>query len=158
MAGKEHSYVVDVRWTPSTDGGTSDYAAYDRSHDVVVAGKPVIAGSADPAFRGDPARHNPEELLVAALSECHMLSYLSVAALSGVTMLSYVDSATGVMRETPGGAGEFVDVLLRPTVTVADPGMVAKAEALHEKAHSICFIARSVNFPVRNAPTIHVAT
>lgn len=157
MAGREHGYQVEVRWTPSTDGGTSSYAGYDRSHDVVIAGKPVIAGSADPAFRGDPARHNPEELLVAALSECHLLSYLSVAALSGVTVLSYVDSAVGVMRETPGGAGEFVDVLLRPVVTVAEPGMVAKAESLHDKAHSICFIARSVNFPVRHEATVRVA-
>lgn len=153
MPAQDHQYAVDVRWTGNTGTGTATYSGYARSHDIVIAGKPVIAGSADPGFRGDATKHNPEELLVAALSECHLLWFLGIAANSGVLVESYVDSATGAMREEAGGAGQFTEVVLRPTVTVADPGMAAKVPALHAKAHAMCFIARSVNFPVRHEPT-----
>lgn len=148
---REHTYEVAVRWTG--DGGTTNYRTYDRAHDVDAAGKPTIKGSADPAFRGDPQRWNPEELLVAALSQCHMLSYLAVCALSGVVVTGYQDKALGRMRETGGGSGHFVEVVLNPVVTVADESMVEKAIALHERAHAICYIANSVNFPVRHLPT-----
>ncbi|MEU4743073.1 OsmC family protein [Actinosynnema sp. NPDC023658] len=155
---REHNYEVAVRWTGNTGSGTSAYRAYGRDHDVVVDGKPMLEGSADPAFRGTPERWNPEELLVASLSQCHLLTYLSVCARSGVVVTDYTDTASGVMREGPGGSGRFVEVVLRPEVTVADPSMVDKAVALHEEAHEACFIANSVNFPVRHEAVVRLQT
>ncbi|PWW67130.1 OsmC family protein [Actinokineospora spheciospongiae] len=147
---RQHDYRVTVRWSGDTGAGYRDYV---RDHDVVVEGKPVLKGSADPAFRGTSERWNPEELLVASLSECHMLTFLSLCARAGVVVTGYVDAATGAMREEPGNSGRFTEVVLRPEVTVADPAMVERAEALHERAHDTCFIANSVNFPVRHEPT-----
>jgi organic hydroperoxide reductase OsmC/OhrA len=146
---RQHDYRVTVRWNGDTGTGYRNYA---RDHDVVVEGKPVLKGSADPAFRGTPERWNPEELLVASLSECHMLTFLSLCARAGVVVTGYVDAASGVMREEPGNSGRFTEVVLRPEVTVADPAMVERIEALHKHAHDTCFIANSVNFPVRHEP------
>ena len=149
-----HTYEVTVTWTGNRGTGTSGYRDFGRAHDITADGRPVIAASSDPAFRGDPSRWNPEQLLVAALSDCHMLWYLHLCATAGVTVESYVDSAVGAMVEEKSGTGQFTEVVLRPTVKVADPGTVDKALALHEKAHEMCFIARSVNFPVRHEPSV----
>lgn len=158
MAQREHSYALTVRWTGNRGSGTSGYAAFGREHEVLAPGKPVLAGTADPAFRGDPARWNPEELLVAALSQCHMLWYLALCANAKVVVTDYVDEVAGTMAEHAGGGGEFTEVVLRPTVTVAEAGMIAKAGELHTPAHEKCFIARSVNFAVKHEPTILVAS
>ncbi|MGP3972330.1 OsmC family protein [Streptomyces sp. 6N223] len=158
MADREHGYEVTVRWTGNTGPGTSGYKAYSRDTDITAAGKPtMIAASADPTFLGDAERWNPEEMLVASLSQCHMLSYLAVCSLKKVVVTAYEDVASGTMREERGGGGRFTEVVLRPVVTVAEEGMVAEATALHERAHAICFIANSVNFPVRHEPVIRVA-
>lgn len=154
---REHHYSVEVEWTGNTGEGTANYRSYSRDHDVRIPGKPTIAGSADPGFRGDPARWNPEDLLVASLSECHMLWVLALAAQSGVVVTAYEDGASGVMVTEADGAGQFTEVVLRPVVTVADASMAAKADALHATAHAKCFIARSVNFPVRHEATTRVA-
>ncbi|WET82474.1 OsmC family protein [Amycolatopsis sp. QT-25] len=151
---REHDYRVTVRWTGNSGSGTSGYRDYARDHDVVAEGKEPLKGTADPAFRGTADRWNPEELLVAALSQCHMLSYFALCARAGVIVTEYVDSASGVMREEPGTGGRFTEVVLHPEVTVAEPGMRDKALALHEQAHEICFIANSVNFPVRHEPVV----
>lgn len=154
--GKQHHYEVRMTWTGNDGEGTRDYRSYRRDHIVSAAGKPEIPGSSDPAFRGDAQRYNPEELLVASLSSCHMLWYLHLCAARGVVVLAYEDTPRGVMDERPDGAGAFVDVELRPHVTIA-PGSDAKtAEALHHEAHEKCFIANSVNFPVRVSATIVV--
>ncbi|GIG61375.1 peroxiredoxin [Longispora fulva] len=149
-----HTYDVTVTWTGDRGTGTSGYRAYDRAHDVDAPGRPTIPGSSDPTFRGDPARWNPEQLLVASLSQCHLLWYLHVCAAAGVVVTSYADDAVGTMAETADGGGHFTAVLLRPRVTVAEPGMVEAAVALHAAAHEKCFIANSVNFPVHHAPTV----
>ncbi|KRV48238.1 peroxiredoxin [Wenjunlia vitaminophila] len=154
--GKEHTYEVTVRWTGNTGTGTASYRDYDRDHDVTAEGKPTIRGTADLAFRGTPDRWNPEDLLVASLSECHMLSYLALCARNGVVVTAYQDAATGVMEQTPGGGGRFTEVVLRPVVTVTEQAMTEKASALHHEANRICFIANSVNFPVRHEPGIRV--
>jgi organic hydroperoxide reductase OsmC/OhrA len=146
-----------VEWTGNLGVGTQSYQGYERSHDIRVTGKPVLAGSADPAFRGDAAKHNPEELMVAALSSCHLLSYLHVAAMAGVVVTDYTDAAEGTM-ETGAHGGRFVDVVLRPTVTISAASDPQRAAALHEDAHHGCFIANSVNFPVRCEPNIVVAS
>jgi len=155
---RTHRYTVDVTWTGNLGTGTSGYREFSRDHEVSGPGKPVLPGSSDPAFRGDPSRYNPEELLVAALSQCHMLWFLHLASANGVLVTGYIDHPEGTMAEGRGGGGEFTDVLLRPEVTVAAPGMLAGAEGLHEQAHALCFIARSVNFPVRHQPSTTAVT
>jgi organic hydroperoxide reductase OsmC/OhrA len=145
---KQHRYAVQVRWTGNTGSGTASYRGYERAHDIAVAGKPVIAGSSDPAFRGDASRWNPEELLVASLAACHKLWYLGLCAQHGIVVMTYVDDAEGCMVEEPGGAGQFASVTLRPRITIAAGADAAVAAALHDQAHAMCFIARSVNFPV----------
>lgn len=156
-AVKEHTYSVHTTWTGNTGSGTEGYKGYRRDHIVQVKGKPDIPGSSDPGFLGDPARYNPEELLVASLSTCHMLWYLHLCAVNGIRVVSYVDPAEGVMRENPDGSGEFLKVELKPQVSIAPGGDSQKALALHEEAHHMCFIARSVNFPVHATPAIEIA-
>lgn len=151
-----HEYKVQVTWTGNRGAGTSGYRAYSRAHEVSATGKAIIQGSSDPAFRGDPDRWNPEELLVASLSQCHMLWYLHLCATDGVVVTSYVDRPIGTMQESDGQGGRFVEVVLRPRVTVAAPAMVARAEALHAEANRLCFIANSLNFPVRHRPEVVV--
>jgi organic hydroperoxide reductase OsmC/OhrA len=149
---RTHRYETRSVWTGDRGQGTADYRGYARTHDTTSPGRPAIAASSDPAFRGDADRWNPELLLVAALSQCHMLSYLHRCASSGVVVTGYEDDAEGVMVETEDGGGHFEDVVLRPLVTVAEPGMVERAQALHHDAAALCFIAASVNFPVRHEP------
>jgi len=147
--GKEHHYAVRVTWTGAAAGGTRDYKTYSREFRADFDGKPSITGSADPAFRGDPALHNPEDLLVLALSSCHMLSYLALAALEGLEVVAYEDAASGTMQQE-GRGGRFTEVVLQPRVRLAPGSDLTRAEALHEEAHQTCFIANSVNFPVRH--------
>lgn len=147
MTGREHRYEVTVRWTGNRGTGTKDYRGYGRDHVVEAAGKGEIAGSSDPTFRGDKTRWNPEELLVAALSQCHMLSFLHVCVTMGLVVESYEDHPVGVMAERAGGSGAFTQVTLHPEV-VFSAGDMSQADVAHEKAHHLCFIANSVNFPV----------
>ena len=156
MAGKQHTYACSVTWTGNTGSGTSRYNSYSRDYTIASSGKPELAGSSDPAFRGDPGRYNPEDLLVAALSSCHMLSYLHLAAVGGVVVTAYADAAGGVMTEDPKKGGAFTRVTLRPKVTIAAGSDAAKARELHHAAHELCFIANSVNFPVDCEPEIVV--
>ena len=147
-----HRYETTVTWTGNTGTGTSGYRNYERAHEVAVDGKPPIPGSSDPAFRGDAARWNPEELLVASLSQCHMLWFLHLCATNGVVVTEYHDHAAGTMAETPDGGGQFQQVVLRPQVSFAEPEHADRARPLHERAHELCFIASSVNFPVHCEP------
>lgn len=149
MAQSHHQYTTRVEWTGNRGEGTSGYRNYERTHEISIPGKPVIPGSADPAFRGDRARYNPEDLLVSSLSACHMLWYLHLCADAGIVVTSYVDDATGTMVEAEGTGGHFAEVVLRPTVTVRTGADVERAIGLHDRAHGLCFIANSVNFPVR---------
>lgn len=150
----EHNYLVSVDWTGNTGTGTSSYAAYSRDHVIQAAGKPDVPGSSDPAFRGDPARWNPEELLVASLSACHKLWYLHLCAVEGVTVLAYRDEAEGVMVEDRERGGAFSRVTLRPQVTIRHGDDAELAAELHGRAHHFCFIANSMNFPVLCEPRI----
>lgn len=148
----DHHYAVTVEWRGDRGTGTSGYREYGREHLVSASGKAPIDGSADPAFRGDPARWNPEELLLAALAQCHMLSFLHVAVTRGVVVTGYTDAAVGTMRQTHDGGGHFTSVTLRPRVEVAESSMVELASGLHSEASALCFIASSVNFPVGHEP------
>lgn len=154
MAGRQHTYDVEVEWIGNKGSGTSEYRAYSRDHTIKSGGKPAIAGSSDPVFRGDPGRWNPEELLVASLSACHELVYLHLCASNGIAVVSYRDEAEGVMLENPDGGGQFSRVLLRPKVVIRPEDDAALAVSLHEDAHQRCFIASSVNFPVECEPNV----
>jgi organic hydroperoxide reductase OsmC/OhrA len=151
-----HHFATEVTWTGNTGEGTATYRSYRRTCEVRAEGKPPIAGSSDPHFRGDADRWNPEELLVAALSQCHLLSFLHAAAAAGVVVVGYTDAATGEMV-TSGNGGRMTSVVLHPVVTVSSPAMVDQVPALHETAHQDCFIANSVNFPVRHEPVARAA-
>lgn len=154
---KQHTYQVRVEWTGNTGEGTKTYKSYRRDHRVLCDGKPDIQGSSDLSFCGDPSRHNPEELLVASLSGCHMLWYLHLCSVNHITVLDYLDCASGVMEEHDDGSGEFVQVTLMPIVRVRAGDDRAKALALHDEAHRYCFIARSVKFPVNVVSRIEEA-
>lgn len=150
MTGKTHSYNTHLTWTGNKGTGTSSYQAYGRDYSIATDDKPTLLGSSDPAFKGDPSRHNPEDLLVASLSGCHMLCYLHLCAVNKVVVVDYEDRATSVMVEAAGGGGHFDQVTLHPRITLAESSMRAKADELHEQANKICFIANSVNFPVHH--------
>jgi organic hydroperoxide reductase OsmC/OhrA len=148
----EHSYSLIVKWTGNKGAGTLHYTAFERSHSVSVANKPEILGSSDPAFRGDKTKHNPEELLLAAIASCHMLWYLHLCATAGIIVTDYIDNAKGLMIETSDGGGKFTEATLNPIVTITDISLSEKANELHQKANELCFIANSINFPVYHKP------
>ena len=148
-------FDAEVEWTGNLGTGTSEYRAYDRAHTIRAVGKPPIHGSSSPGFRGDAGAYNPEELLVAALAACHMLWYLHLCAVNGVRVVGYADRATGSMEESGADGGRFTDVVLRPRVRIS-AGDPERARALHAPAHEKCYIANSVNFPVRVEPEVEV--
>jgi organic hydroperoxide reductase OsmC/OhrA len=150
----EHHYKSQLVWEGNLGDGTSTYQGYGRQWRIRMDGKPDLVGSADAVFRGDRDKHNPEDLLVVALSSCHMLSYLALCSRNKISILSYLDEASGVMKTGPDGGGRFVSVTLRPKVEVADSGMRALAVELHEKAHATCFIASSMSFPVHHEAVV----
>lgn len=150
----EHGYELTVTWTGNTGTGTSAYRGYSRTHTVSAAGLPDVLGSADRTFHGDRDRWNPEQLLLAALSQCHLLSYLHVCVAEGVVVEEYVDHAVGTMVSDPDGSGRFTEAVLRPRVVVTDAAMVEAAVRAHRRANELCFIANSVNFPVRHEPVV----
>ncbi len=153
---RKHHYNIKLEWTGNKGRGTANYRAYDRSHSISIEHKVDILGSSDPAFRGDKTRHNPEELLVASLSACHMLWFLHLCADAGIIVTCYEDQASGVMAETADGGGHFTEATLRPTVTITEESRIDQANALHKLAIEKCFIARSFNFPAYHQPSCKV--
>ena len=154
---KRHVYTTGTEWTGNLGEGTANYRAYSRDHAISAGGKPGIPGSSDPAFRGDAARWNPEDMLVASLSSCHMLWYLHLCSQAKIVVLAYRDDAVGTMVEDEGGGGRFTHALLRPVATLAAGSDATLGRSLHEDAHRRCFIANSVNFPVAIEPTVVLA-
>lgn len=147
MSGREHTYRASVRWTGNYGEGTAHYTAYGRDHEIAIDGKPPIASSADPMFRGAADRWNPEDMLVGSISACHMLWFLHLASEAGWVVESYEDQAEAVMAMNPDGSGQFTAATLHPRVTIS-AGDPAKLDALHKAAHHNCFIARSLNFEI----------
>lgn len=152
----EHNYDVTITWTGNRGEGTTGIRDYDRDHDISADGPPTIAGTADPGFLGDPKRWNPEQLFTASISQCHMLWYLGICARAGVVVHEYTDDSVGTMVSETGNKARFTSVVLRPRIVVAAEDQVEKAVELHEKAHEMCFIAQSVNFPVTVEPQVSV--
>jgi organic hydroperoxide reductase OsmC/OhrA len=153
---RDHRYSVSVTWQGNRGTGTSAYGAYGRDLEIAADGKSPIAGSSDPAFRGDRTRWNPEDLFVASVAACHQLWYLHLAAAAGIVVTAYADQAEGVMEEYADGSGRFTRVTLRPLVTLAAGSDIARAADLHRIAHEKCFIANSVNCPIICEPQIVV--
>jgi organic hydroperoxide reductase OsmC/OhrA len=154
---KTHHYTTNLNWKGNKGEGTAHYRAYGRDYDLFVTGKPVLPGSSDPTFRGDPARYNPEELLVASLSSCHMLWYLHLCSVNGIVVVDYQDHAEGVMMEKEDGSGYFREVVLRPVITLTNADKLERAGELHHEANKFCFIAQSVRFPVKHEPEFRIA-
>lgn len=153
MAHDEHRFTTSLTWTGNRGTGTSTYRAYGRDHEITAPGKPIpISASSTPVFRGDKERYNPEELLIAALSGCHMLWFLHLCAAAGIVVTAYDDDAEGTVTMNADGGGEFTAVVLRPRAKYDGAPSREKIEALHHRSHEMCFIARSVNFPVRCEP------
>ena len=153
-----HEYRILNTWTGNLGTGTSGYRAYSRAHELRGVEKiAAIPGSSDPVFRGDRTRYNPEELMLGALSACHMLWVLHLCADAGITVTEYADEAWGTMAEYKDGSGEYTRVVLRPRMTILQADRIADAVALHQKAHGMCAMARSVNFPVEHEPVVTAA-
>ncbi len=146
-----HRYALELEWRGDH---TRAYDTYTREHVIRIGGKSELRGTADSQFRGDAALHNPEDLLLAALSGCHLLTYLALCARARIDVRSYTDSASGDLLLTPDGGGRFTQVILRPLVVIADAAMLEKARSFHDAAHKYCFIANSVNFPVRHEAVV----
>jgi len=149
---KNHHYHVQIHWIGNLGQGTRSYRSYGRGHEITSGHKPTIVGSSDPAFRGDGNCYNPEELLVASISSCHMLWYLHLCAEAEIVVTAYEDEASGTMAEMENGAGHFTEVKLQPKVTLQAGSDETLAIALHQRAHELCFIANSVNFPIHCEP------
>lgn len=150
-----HPYSIQLNWTGNSGQGTANYTSYERSYEIAVEGKPPLQGSADPQFRGEASKYNPEELLVAAISSCHMLWYLHLCANANILVTKYQDHAVGELSIEKGGSGQFTMVDLNPVIEISDPAQIEAATAFHQKAAEYCFIARSVNFPIHHHPSVH---
>ena len=151
---KQHRFQVTTQWTGNLGTGTSSYTAYSRNHELAAAGKATRIEGSSSVARGDHSRYNPEELLVGALSACHMMWVLHLCADAGIVITEYSDEAFGEMAEHPGGAGEFTRVVLQPHMTITDPARIEEAHAIHARAHEVCCLARSMNFPVEHQPVV----
>ncbi|WP_236974949.1 OsmC family protein [Membranihabitans maritimus] len=151
---KIHSYELDLNWTGNRGAGTYKYTAYDRKFNIKAVGKPNLQGSADPLFRGDPHRYNPEEMFVASVASCHMLWYLHLCASNNIIVVDYSDHPLGKMELKEFGEGEFVEIILSPKVFIKDISHKELALSLHRQANEKCFIAKSLNFPILHAPQV----
>lgn len=151
---KNHHYKSTIEWTGNTGKSTENYRSYERSYTISVEGKAEINGSSDPAFLGNPNLHNPEDLLLASVSSCHLLWYLHFCSVNKILVLEYTDFAEGIMMEEKNGSGKFTQIILKPRIIVAEKEMIEKALELHKKANEYCFIANSMNFEVKHEPEI----
>jgi organic hydroperoxide reductase OsmC/OhrA len=152
--GKYHNYAINLKWIGNLGTGTQTYRGYNRDHIISADGKPDLPASSDVAFRGSAERYNPEEMLIASVSSCHMLSYLHLCAVNGVVIEEYIDKPTGKMLESDDGSGQFEEIALHPVIVVREKAMIEKANELHYQANKICFIANSLNFMVKHYPEI----
>lgn len=157
MSAKEHEYVARLTWDGNLGDGTASYERYGRQYVVQINGKADLRGSADPQFRGDAALHNPEDLFLAAISTCHMLSYLALCARQGVNVVAYEDEARGTLRFDGTGGGRFVEVTLHPRVTISADSDLALARELHGEAHETCYVASSCSVPIHHRPVVATA-
>jgi len=149
MSTKQHDFNSLIEWTGNRGKGTQSYHGYDRTWRIQTPGKPEIHCSNDPLLGGDPTLHNPEDLLLSAVSACHMLWFLHLASSAKLVVSAYRDSPLGHGESEPNGAGRFKSITLRPHISLEYSIDQVKADAIHDEIHQYCFIARSLNCPVR---------
>jgi organic hydroperoxide reductase OsmC/OhrA len=154
MSKHEHHYRAHLIWDGNLGEGTSSYTAYGRQYRVIIEGKPDLQGTADVTFRGEAGKHNPEDLFLAAISGCHMLSYLALCARERIPVIAYEDHAEGLMKTDASGGGRFEEVVLHPVVTLADAEQTEQAMRLHQRAHEVCFIANSCSVPIHHRAAV----
>ena len=154
---KTHEYPAKIVWTGNSGTGTSAYKAYERTWDMAAEDKAVINCSNDPLLGGDRLKYNPEDLLISAVASCHMLWYLHLCSQAGVVVTAYEDNPVGIGESEPSGAGQFIEAVLRPKITITAESDPQKAVTLHDEIHQYCYIARSINFPLRFEPEIIVS-
>lgn len=150
---KQHIYETNLIWVGNKGSGTMDYRSYDRDFTVEIEGKELISGSSDSIFLGDKSKYNPEDLLLSSVSSCHMLWYLHLCSKNGIVVLEYRDRAKGTMTENADGSGHFTEITLYPEVVISKAADISWANSLHKDANSMCFIAGSLNFPVKHDVT-----
>jgi organic hydroperoxide reductase OsmC/OhrA len=156
ISPKSHDYNARLVWTGNLGQGTSSYSVYGREYALSISGKPDLEGSADPMFRGKAELYNPEDLFIAAILSCHMLSYLALCARRGLSVTSYEDSASGSLVFDNKGGCRFESVTLHPLVTIADASRYDEAMALHDTAHEQCYIASSCNTAIHHVAVVNV--
>ncbi len=147
-----HHFRIRLEWPADPAQTAHPDANFSRNAILSVDGKAVVEASAPTVFGGDASRFNPEELLIMSLADCHMLTYLAIASKRGLQVLHYADAAEGTLAIGEfGTAGKMSmqEVVLHPRVLVAKGTNLEEAKRMHEKAHANCFVANSVNFPVR---------
>lgn len=150
----KHLFKAVAKWTSNQEDSTKRF--YSKSHKIIIEGKPVLHVSAAKAFKGNPELYNPEDLLLSSLVSCHMMSYLYVCSQNEIEVLEYSDNAEATLEVSPDGSGRFIEVILNPKVTIANPDKIQMALDLHQKANQLCFIANSCNFPVLHNATCEV--
>ena len=153
---REHFYKSNLKWTGNLGKGTKNYSGYSRDYDININLKRPIEGSSDPSFLGNPQRYNPEELLVASVSSCHMLWYLHLCCQQHIVVINYEDNALGKMLENNDGSGCFESINLFPEVQVQEEQMIQPAIRIHQIANEMCFIANSLNFEVTHEPKVYL--
>ncbi len=151
---KIHEYKLSLTWTGNEGKGTADLSSYKRSYQSAVEGKPILEGSADPSYMGDPTKWNPEEMLLSSVASCQMLWYLGLCAMKKIAVTKYKDSPEGVVTTEAGGGGTFTEIILRPQIEISDAAQLEVAKSLHEEAHKKCFVANSLNCPIKIEPTV----
>lgn len=145
-------FKVQAKWSAND---ALDVSVNGKTHHVFIDKKTPLTISAAKMFKGDETKYNPEDLLLSALSSCHMMSYFYVCAQNGIELIDYSDEAIGILELNPDGSGAFTSVALHPVVTVLKEGMIEKALDLHNEAHRLCFIANSCKFPIKHSAVIH---
>ncbi len=149
---KDHQYKTNLIWAGNKGSGTMDYRSYDRDFVVSINNKESFSGSSDSIFLGDQTKYNPEDLLLASVSSCHMLWYLHLCSKNEIVVLEYTDNAIGTMTENNDGSGKFSSILLKPEVIISKKEQIEQANSLHVEANKMCFIANSLNFSVEHQP------
>jgi organic hydroperoxide reductase OsmC/OhrA len=146
---KHHQYKLKIEWTGNNGNGTEKYDKYRRDFTIHFENKAPVFASADSIFRGDPSKLNPEEMLLSAISSCHMLWFLHECADHGIKLIEYTDTPEAVLEIVPGNGGRFTEATLTPEIVLESFDGKINILELYELAAKKCFIANSCNFPIK---------
>ncbi len=153
----EKEFKVHTKWSSLTENDTSRSRSNPKTHNTHIMGKEPLIISAAKEFKGDKTKHNPEDLFLAALSSCHMMSYMYLCDKNNITLIHYTDETTGILGVKADGSGEFISIVLYPIVTILEKNKIDLAIRLHKEANRLCFIANSCSVPIDHKPQIQIA-